>query len=259
MIDPRLGNQQFPIVTHSIGNTQLKAELLTGWELGYTGLFAKHTNVGLAVYLNDSDHVINNLQSPTALIAAGVQPFYTSQNPPSGWPLPPSVLDRLAQQGIYLPSNVKTLNFGKVRNRGFEASVDQPLSPMFSAFANYSFQATPQTRSALSDPYRYPAMSLPVPPRARFNWGINLHAKRYIGSFSVNYAGQAFWTDSRDPSFYGFTHSYTMVNGDFGVRWAEGKVTTSIKAINLLNDDIQQHIFGDILKRRIFGELQFGF
>jgi len=259
MIDPRLGDQRFPIVTHSMGNTKLKAEVLTGWELGYTGLFARHTNVGLAVYLNDSDHVINNLQSPAALIAAGVQPFYTSQNPPPGWPLPPSVLDRLAQQGIYLPSLVKTLNYGKVRNRGFEASIDRPLSPIFSAFANYSFQATPQTRSALSDPYRYPAMSLPVPPRDRFNWGINMHAKRYIGSFSVNYAGQAFWADTRDPSFYGFTKSYTMVNGDFGVRWAEGKVTTSIKAINLLNDDIQQHIFGDILKRRIFGELQFGF
>jgi outer membrane receptor for ferrienterochelin and colicins len=259
MIDPRLGNQQFPIVTHSFGKTDLKAEVLTGWELGYTGLFAKRTNLGLAVYLNDSDHVINNLQSASALMAAGVEPFYTSQNPPPGWPLPPSVIDRLAQEGIYLPAKVQTLNYGKVRNRGFEAWIDQPLSPIFSAFANYSYQATPQTRSALTDPYHYPAMSLPVPPRDRFNWGLNLHSKHYIGSFSLNHAGKSFWTDARDPSFYGFTKSYTMVNGDFGVRWAEGKVTTLIKAINLLNDDIQQHIFGDILKRRIFGELQFGF
>jgi hypothetical protein len=49
------------------------------------------------------------------------------------------------------------------------------------------------------------------------------------------------------------------VNCSFGVRWSEGRVMTSIKAINLLNDDIQQHIFGDILKRRIFGEVQVGF
>jgi hypothetical protein len=32
-----------------------------------------------------------------------------------------------------------------------------------------------------------------------------------------------------------------------------------LKAVNLLNNDIQQHIFGDILKRKIFGEVQFGF
>ncbi len=231
----------------------------SGWEIGYNGTFAKHANVGLAVYLNDSNDVINNLLSPQALIAAGVRPFYTSQNPPPGWPLPPQIIEGLAQTGIYLPSNVETLNYGKVRNKGFEASIEQPLNPIFSTFANFSLQATPETRSPLNDPYRYPASSLPVPPRGRFNWGVNLHAKRYLGSFSINYAGKAFWTDTRDVSFYGYTDSYTMVNFDFGVRWAEGKVTTSIKTITLMNDDIQQHIFGNILKRRVFGEIQFGF
>jgi outer membrane receptor protein involved in Fe transport len=259
MINPLFGNQQFPIVTRALGNADLKAESLTGWEIGYAGTLPSHTNVGLAFYLNDSNHIINSLQSPSALIAAGIQPFYTSQNPPPGWPLPPQVLDLLAQQGIVLPSIVKTFNYGKVRNKGFELSCDHSLSPVLSAFANYSYQALPETRSPLDDPYRYPAGFLPIPPRGRFNAGVNLSAKRCLGNLSINYAGKAFWADTRDATFYGFTDAYTMVNAGFGVRWSEGKVTTSIKAINLLNNDIRQHIFGDILKRRVFGEIQFGF
>ncbi|MBZ5498181.1 MAG: TonB-dependent receptor [Acidobacteriia bacterium] len=259
MINPAFGNQQFPVVTRSYGNSKLKTESLTGWEIGYTGALSSHTNVGLAIYLNDSNHVINNLMSPAALIAAGVQPFYTSQNPPPGWPLPPQILDLLAQQGVFIPANVQTLNYGKVRNKGFEASIDQSLGSALNAFANYSFQAIPETRSPLDDPFVYPAGSLPVPPRDRFNVGVNLNAKRYLGSLSVNYAGKAFWTDTSNMTFYGFTNSYTTVNCSFGVRWSEGKVMTSLKAINLLNDNVQQHIFGDILKRRIFGEIQFGF
>jgi outer membrane receptor for ferrienterochelin and colicins len=259
MINPILGDQMFPLVTHSFGNTALKAETLTGWEVGYTGTLPRRGNVNLAFYLNDSNRVINNLQSPSALIAAGVAPYYTSQNPPPGWPLPPIVIDMLAQQGIYLPANVMTLNYGEVRNKGFEASIDQPLSHAVNAFANYSYQATPETRSPMTDPYRYPAGSLPAPPRDRFNAGVNMNAKRYLASFSVNYSGKAFWTDTRDASYYGYSDAYTMVNCSFGVRWSEGKVVTSVKAMNLFNEEIRQHIFGDILKRRVFGEIRLGF
>jgi hypothetical protein len=36
-------------------------------------------------------------------------------------------------------------------------------------------------------------------------------------------------------------------------------VTTSIKATNLGNQDVQQHVFGDVLKRQIVGELRVQF
>ena len=38
--------------------------------------------------------------------------------------------------------------------------------------------------------------------------------------------------------------------------WLQGRVTTMVKVTNLFNEDIQQHIFGDILKRQIVGELR---
>ena len=50
-----------------------------------------------------------------------------------------------------------------------------------------------------------------------------------------------------DP-YHGTTKPYTMVNGGFGVKWMDNGVTTSVKATNIGNQDIQQHVFGDIIK-----------
>ncbi len=49
------------------------------------------------------------------------------------------------------------------------------------------------------------------------------------------------------------------MNGAFGVKFAKDKITASIKGINLTNKDIQSHVFGDIIKRQILGELRFVF
>jgi hypothetical protein len=43
------------------------------------------------------------------------------------------------------------------------------------------------------------------------------------------------------------------------VRWAGGRVTTSIKVNNLFNEEVQYHVFGDILKRQVLGELRVQF
>jgi len=45
----------------------------------------------------------------------------------------------------------------------------------------------------------------------------------------------------------------------FGVRWNDGKYTTSLKVSNLMNADIQQHVFGDIMKRQLVAELRMKF
>lgn len=58
-----------------------------------------------------------------------------------------------------------------------------------------------------------------------------------------------------DP-YHGFTDPYTIVNGSFGVKWSQGKVTTLVKVTNLFDADIQQHVFGDILKRSFVAEIR---
>jgi hypothetical protein len=47
------------------------------------------------------------------------------------------------------------------------------------------------------------------------------------------------------------------VNGSFGLKWNQGRISTVIKANNLLNQNIQQHVFGDILKRSVVLEARF--
>ena len=44
-----------------------------------------------------------------------------------------------------------------------------------------------------------------------------------------------------------------------GYRLAEERVTFSVKFQNLANVDAQQHIFGDILKRQVLGDVRFRF
>jgi hypothetical protein len=61
------------------------------------------------------------------------------------------------------------------------------------------------------------------------------------------------------PAFHGFTDSFTLVNGSFGVRWMNGKITTMIKSINLFDQTIQQHVFGDLMRRSVTGEVRFEF
>ena len=43
------------------------------------------------------------------------------------------------------------------------------------------------------------------------------------------------------------------------MRWADSQLTTSVKVINLANQDVQQHVFGDIIKRQVVGELRVQF
>jgi hypothetical protein len=49
------------------------------------------------------------------------------------------------------------------------------------------------------------------------------------------------------------------VNTGIGVRWLADKLVTSLKITNLGNAEVQQHIFGDIVKRQIVGEARFSF
>lgn len=80
-----------------------------------------------------------------------------------------------------------------------------------------------------------------------------------LGSLSVSYSGAAYWQDVLDARYHGRTDAYMIVNGGVGLRWTNGHVTTSLKIINLANSNVQQHVFGDILKRQVVGELRVTF
>jgi outer membrane receptor protein involved in Fe transport len=272
LVDPRFGTTLFPIPTRSVGSDvartinpafpDLKEERLTAYEVGYAGRFGGRTTVGVSYYVNDTDDNINFTTTGSAIAAAGLPPYFTSSFPPAGWPLPPIVLDILAQRGIRLPATFAYLNLGPIRNRGVELSLDHSFSRAVSAFANYSWQDDPEPcdgnvwESCEPGPNPFPPEELSYAPTHRFNLGVSVDRPRWLANLSVNHTSDAFWTDVLTPDLHGATPAYTLVNAAVGVKWRGGKVVTSLKGTNLADDDVQQHIFGDILKRSLGAEMR---
>jgi iron complex outermembrane receptor protein len=239
-INPLLGGLTYIFPVAAVGNEDLTQESLTAYEVGYTGTFADRATVSASFYINDTrDSIVFTLTET-----------YTSQNPPPGWPLPPAVLDLLNLLGQGLPSKFTYLNFEKYRDKGVELSLDLWVNKDVSVFANYSYQAEPE-------PTGFDIEELNIPPRHRFNVGLNFNYGRYFGNASVSYTDIAIWQDVLN--FRGPTDAYTLLNAGFGMSWADGRVITSVKGTNLTNTKAQQHLFGDIIKLQLIGELKFVF
>jgi len=139
-----------------------------------------------------------------------------------------------------------------VKDKGLELGVDAVVTRAVNVFVKYSFQADPGISG-------FDPSEANMPANNRFNAGMNFGHDRFLGNLSVNYAGEAYWQDVLDARFAGTTDAYTLVNAAFGVRWFGDRVTTSLKVTNVGNSEVQQHIFGDILRRQVVGEARFTF
>ena len=228
----------FPI--RAVGNETLEQETLTAYEIGYAGVI-RDVNVSASVYWNNTKDGI--YFTPNV--------FYSSTNPPPGWPLPPAFVPPNT-----LPAQYTYLNFGHVKDKGIELGVDTPLNRYVNVFANYSYQWKPVARDL---PPGTSIADINWPAKNRFNTGFDFSYSRFLGNLSVNYNDEAYWQDVLDARYAGTTEAYTLVNGTFGVRWYGNRITTSLKVTNLGNEEVQQHIFGDILKRQVAGEVRVGF
>ena len=239
---PALAGRVYPLPIRSVGNQDLTVEKLEAYEIGYTGIVAGRATLSAAYYFNKVKNSIFFSEVTSAR--------YTATNPPPGWPLPAAVI-ALVPGGSF-PAEFTYLNFGHMTEKGLELGIDGSLNRNLSLFANYSWQGTPE-------PSDFDISELNIPPENRFNVGFNFNYQRMLGNFSVNYAGSAFWQDVLDARYHGTTDAYTILNGGFGLRWMNDQLTTTVKVINLANQDVQQHVFGDVMKRQIIGELKVGF
>jgi len=236
-----IGNLPFAFPTRAVGNPGLEQETLTAFELGYTGVVGRRTTLTASVYWNSTDGLI------------GFTPvtFYGPTAPPPGWPLPPAFVPPNT-----LPSSYTYLNLGTEKDKGIELGADTVVNRYLSVFANYSYQWMPEVEDLLPgvtiNDFNWPAKN-------RFNIGFAANASRYLGNLSVSYTDSAYWQDVLDVRYAGKTDSYTLVNGAFGVKWLGEKIVTTIKSTNLANQEVQQHIFGDILRRQIVGEVRLNF
>jgi outer membrane receptor protein involved in Fe transport len=228
-----------------VGNQDLDEQSLDAFEIGYSGVVLNgRAIVSGAFYTNWLKNEILFTEDTTGR--------YTAARPPSNWPLPPQVFAQLLALGRVFPGRFTYLNFGKSRTQGIELGVNGSLNPHVSLFANYSYQSDP-------DPDGFPLSELNLPPNNRFNIGGNFNYNKFTGNLSVSYSDDAFWQDVLSDAYHGTTKAYTLVNAGIGYRWADDKITTSVRFVNLTNDDIQQHVFGDITKRQIIGEVRVNF
>jgi iron complex outermembrane receptor protein len=239
LFSPALAGRIYPLPIQSVGNPDLKEQSLDAYEVGYTGIVKNRATISAAFYVNRTKNDI--------FFTELTGQRYTAQRPPPGWPLPPGVIALIP--GASFPARFTYLNFGKVTQRGLELGVDGAVNRHLNVYANYSWQGEPE-------PDGFDISELNLPAENRFNVGVSLSYQRFLGNLSVSYSGDAFWQDVLDARFHGATEAYTLINGGAGLRWFGDQLTTSLKVINLANDDVQQHVFGDVLKRQVIGELR---
>ena len=240
-LSPALSRFIFPIA--AVGNPDLKQEQMTAYEVGYTGVVRNRVTISAAAYWNNTKDGI--YFTPNA--------FYGPTAPPPGWPLPSVILGLLPQP---LPSRFTYLNFGKVKDKGVELGVDAVVNRYVNVFTNYSYQAKPVVSGL---PPGTSIADVNWPPKNRFNAGFNFSYSRFLGNLLVSYTDSAYWQDVLDVRYAGTTDPFTLINGGFGVRWLGERVVTSVKVTNLKNEEILQHVFGDVLKRQVVGEVRLTF
>ena len=135
------------------------------------------------------------------------------------------------------------------------------VNRFLSVFANYSYQWMPEIEDF---PAGLSINDINWPAKNRFNIGFNANTRRYLGNLSVSYTDQAYWQDVLDARYAGYSDAYTQVNVTGGVKFGTRSKTRdqyvlALKVVNLFNQEIQQHIFGDIFKRQVSGELRVSF
>jgi iron complex outermembrane receptor protein len=239
--NPAFGSQIYPLPVQSVGNPDLNETSLDAYEVSYTGSLAQgKAVVSAAFYVNKTHDDIFFTEDKSKR--------YMSANPPPGFP---AVLVPFLTPIGGLPAVFTYQNFGETTQPGFEVGIDGTVKRGVGVFANYSYQPKPDVNFDLTE--------INLPAKNRFNAGFNVAKDRYLGNLVVSYSDSAFWQDVLNDPFHGTTKAYTMVNGGVGVKWANNRLTTSIKATNIGNADIQQHVFGDIIKRSVIGELRVNF
>lgn len=252
-VHPLLAGKVYFVPIGVTGNEDLQEERLDAFEIGYTGVFGGRTTVTAAWYLNRFKDQILFTQTgehPLAPPPPGFTDVVTSAGLPA---FTAPLFWGGIQSFAHFPSSFSYRNFGSMTQKGFELGVDSSVTNNVNVYANYSWQGEPE-------PEDFDISELNIPAEHRFNAGFNFIVNRYLGSLGVSYSDEAFWQDVLDARFHGRTEAYTLVNASAGIRFgARDNIQVMLRGTNLTNEDVQQHIFGDIIKRQFAAEVRVNF
>jgi len=82
-----------------------------------------------------------------------------------------------------------------------------------------------------------------------------------LGNLACGVPGAPRWRSQPCPNFLGFSRPCPTESHRFSHRsqFGGGKYLAMLKLANLANRPIQNHVWGDILRRQVTGELRMGF
>jgi len=251
LINPGYGNAVYYVPTGAVGNPDLTEEHIDAFEIAYTATVLARATMSAAWYYNKfSDQIL----------FAQVSEWGRTTPPPGfppipGVPIPPALIwAGIYDRGIRFPQEFTYVNLGKVTGQGIELGLDGTITSKITGFVNYSYQTDPvPTFPGLTDEQALKEINLPA--NHLFNLGATYIGDRAYGTFSVTHSSEATWRDVLDARYHGSTKPYTSVNLTAGVKFG-GRYSVALKIVNLGNQQIQQHIFGDIFKRQIMGEFK---
>jgi outer membrane receptor protein involved in Fe transport len=263
-LDATILVQQGPFLlpAHASGNAVLVEEHVTAYEVGYVGSLPGGMIVTLAAYRNETEDSIDFFSSDFYGGFANLPPLF---DPATGAGVPAAVIPCfLFAPGTFPPcplgglaglfiSDFSYRNVGETTDQGVELSLQQRFRNNWSWFLNVSWQDEPEFEGLT------PAEELTqnLPPEWRANFGFAYDTGRFFFSANANYQDEAFWADV--PFAVGTTDSFTLVNAAIGVRLMDERVTLQVLGSNIFDEDAQQHIFGDIIARKITGQVGFRF
>ena len=176
--------------------------------------------------------------------------------------MPDSLLDIPPPGGFAgIPSLLQNSNEGKSNNQGVELALSARISDSWTVFGNYAWQDAPETEgiNAVPHPSGQPIEPVNIPPKHRFNLGVFWDIRRFYANANVNYQDVAYWTDVLGPAFWGPTDSFAMVNLGLGTRLRGQEITIAVNAQNIFDERIQQHVWGDIISRKVTAQIVYRF
>ena len=226
-----------------------KQETMTAYEVGYTGVIAQRATVTAAVYWNNTEG--------RDLLHAG-RVVHAGQSAADGWPPPiPAFVP-----GLNPPPGCRRasryLNLGTVKDKGIELGVDAVGQPVRQRVRELLVSVRCRTIEDFAAGTTINDINWPA--KNRFNAGFNFSYGRFLG----NFVGEL---HRRRPT--GRTCSMCASPArPTRTRWStaasayvarQNAWSPASRSPTSANQEVQQHIFGDILKRQVIGEVRFGF
>ncbi len=163
-----------------------------------------------------------------------------------------------------IPAEFQYQNTGTVTNDGLEMGLSWAGRNGVSAAFNYSWQSDPisngqrMTDRVETARQEHDAGITPdttdfvnIPAKHRLSLSGQIDRTRWFAGGSWDYIAKTFWQDVLTSDFWGYVPQYHLVGVRGGWRFPRHGLTLTGQITNLLNRPIQQHIYGDVIERRV--------